>query len=111
MSDKIGDILLGGRKRRLEGRLYVLDGIISEMQRDKERNEMERIEIKKKQEKIRELKKKCNKDEHGHTLYLSTITQQTKVATYKYKSRKTPVGFYCPICNELYNLKCKKCEH
>ena len=50
MSDKIGDILLGGRKRRLEGRLYVLDGIISEMQRDKERNEMERIEIKKTRE-------------------------------------------------------------
>ncbi|KKN90818.1 hypothetical protein LCGC14_0224010 [marine sediment metagenome] len=69
-----------------------------------------RERLKEKQRIVRELKSKCDKDEHGHTLYLSTISLQTKVEAYHYKNERFPVGFYCPICGELYNLKCKKCE-
>ncbi len=65
---------------------------------------------KEKQDRIRELKKKCNTDEHGHQLYLTTINLPIKLKAYTYSSNRIPVGFYCPICGELYNLECKKCK-
>ena len=58
----------------------------------------------------KELKEKCNIDESGHQLYLASINLPIYIKAYTYSSNRIPVGFFCPICGELYNLKCKKCE-
>ena len=71
-------------------------------------SEEEMMKFKKKQERIKKLRAKCSKDEHGNPLYVATINRPIKISAYTYKSNRIPVGFYCPETGELYDLNCKK---